>query len=281
MRVQRKPNLSLTQMLLYKGSNATIARSKGNRTQRDEYVHGLISPSITYSKKLINKSKLSRSVMDAINFNYMDIHRNHGESVDSITVNGKKLLKKDLPSIDTDWCSPIQAINNTVRFENGNYYKYTDRSGYTHTFACDHDRINQPYSDQLAGRQNNNSYQITKFWNMLSGDGTYLGLYFSAEEQKQMLGDAGIKEGFFCVESGSRKQEYYYSNGNAGVCVRKFEYDATYEMYNKRGSALFKDYPVGSKFTFAGQEYELKEDRTIDIPYGIDIFDVQFPKMRT
>lgn len=58
MRVQRKPNLSLTQMLLYKGSNATIARSKGNRTQRDEYVHGLISPSITYSKKLMNKSKL-------------------------------------------------------------------------------------------------------------------------------------------------------------------------------------------------------------------------------
>ena len=70
-----------------------------------------------------------------------------------------------------------------------------------------------------------------------------------------MLNDAGITEGFFSVQIGDRKQDYFYSNGNAGVAVRQFEYDATYDMLAKRGTALFNDYEVGSIFKIGGKEY--------------------------
>lgn len=77
---------------------------------------------------------------------------------------------------------------------------------------------------------------------------------------------------------GDHKQEYYYSHGNAGVAVRKFEYDATYDMLAKRGTALFNEYEVGSIFKIGGKEYALNEQRKLDIPYGEDIFDIEFPK---
>ena len=103
-------------------------------------------------------------------------------------------------------------------------------------------------------------------------------IYYSATEQKQFLSDARIKDGFFFVESGARKQDYFYSNGNAGVAVRKFEYDAVYDMFANRGSALFNEYEVGTVIEVGGKEYAMNADRKFDIPYGEDIFDIQFPQ---
>ena len=283
MRVQRQSNMNIAQLLLTGGRGAGAYKSNkiGNRGRRDEYVHGIITPTITYSKNNSRTIGISKSVMDAINFGYTNIHKDHGETVNSIKVNGKEYSKKSLPTVDEAWCSTIQAKDNVVHFDNEKYYKYTDKDGCLHTFSCDHDRLTQPYSDLISGRQNSKSYEITKFWNMLSQDGTYLGSYFTGDEQKQFLNDAGIKEGFFSVEAGSRKQEYFYSNGNAGVAVRKFEYDAVYDMYTNRGSALFNKYEVGSVFKIGGKKYALNEDRKLDIPYGEDIFDIQFPQMKS
>ena len=282
MRVNGQSNMSIAQLLLA-GKNQKGA-SKNNsvlgKRCRDEYIHGVIQPNITYSKNNA-RGHISRSVMDAKNFGYMGIHKNHGESLYSIKVNGTEYLKTDIPAVDSKWCTQIKAKDNVVRFENGQYYKYTDKEGITHNFSCDHDRLTQPYSDLISGRQNSKSYGITKFWNMLSKDGTYLGLYYSADEQKRFLNDAGIKEGFFSVESGVRKQDYFYSNGNAGVAVRKFEYDAVYDMFTNRGSALFNEYEVGTVIKVGGKEYVMNADRTFDIPYGEDIFDIQFPKRTT
>lgn len=268
--------------MILTGSNRTGVSKHNNaltKKCRDEYIQGVIQPSFTYSKNSA-RSSISRSVIDTINFGYMGIHKNHGESVNSIKVNGTEYLKKDIPAVNPKWCTQIKAKNNVVHFDNGQYYKYTDTEGNTHTFSCDHDRLAQPYSDLISGRQNRKSYGIAKFWNMLSQDGTYLGLYYSAAEQKQFLNDAGIKEGFFAVESGVRKQDYFYSNGNAGVAVRKFEYDAVYDMFTNRGSALFNEYEVGTIIKVGGKEYAMNSDRKFDIPYGEDIFDIQMPKAK-
>ena len=101
-----------------------------------------------------------------------------------------------------------------------------------------------------------------------------MGLYYDEYTQRQYLNDAGIKEGFFSVQIGNKKQEYYYSNGLAGVAVPKWQYDADYDMLVKRGSALFNEYEPGSIFKMGGKEYTLSANRTFDIPYGTDPFEI-------
>ena len=101
-----------------------------------------------------------------------------------------------------------------------------------------------------------------------------MGLYYDEYTQRQYLNDAGIKEGFFSVQIGNKKQEYYYSNGLAGVAVPKWRYDSKYDMLTKCGSALFNKYEPGSVFKMGGKEYTLSADRTFDIPYGTDLFEL-------
>ena len=40
---------------------------------------------------------------------------------------------------------------------------------------------------------------------------------------------------------------------------------------------MVKDYGAGAVFKVNGKEYELKEDGTLDIPYGADIYVVEYP----
>ena len=280
MRVAMKSRLSVLQLIQNMSHNSRSFSPVNIRgRKRDEFIHSSgISP-ITYTRSSIRDIG-KRSLCDALNFNLADKLRSHTlrETEADFIINGRRISKSDIPAVDADWCSPIKAQNNTVRFENGEYYKYTDASGKTHTFACEYNRISQPYSDLRTGRQNDQSRKIAMFWNLLSSDATYIDLYYSKDEQKKMLNDAGIKEGFFTVESGSRKQEYYYSNGRSGLAIRKFQYDATYKMCTK-GTALFDKYEIGAIFKIGGRDYPLKEDRTLDIPYGEDILDIQFPKL--
>ena len=49
-------------------------------------------------------------------------------------------------------------------------------------------------------------------------------------------------------------------------------------MFAKRGTAPLNNYEVGSIFKIGGKEYALNEQRKLDIPYGEDIFDIEFPK---
>lgn len=279
MRISKNANL----MSPFQNQRVKTKQSSGKSTiswgLRDSYVHGSDNISCIYSvNRGLKHNKITSSVLDKINFNYLDIWKQKCDKQFSFIISGKEYLKSELPAVSADRCEEIKAVNNTVEFSNGRYYKYTEKDGLVHTFTCTNDHVDQPYSDLVSGRQSDASYQVTKFWNMLSRDGTYMGLYFSEDRQRQMLNDAGITNGFFKVKVGDHQQEYFLSHGNAGVAVRKFEYDATYDMFAKRGTALFNKYEVGSVFKVSGKEYVLKEDRTLDIPYGEDIFDIQFPK---
>lgn len=256
----------------------TMTKRSLSLGMRDRYVHGSDNTSCTYSANVgLKRGRDTSSVLDIINFNYLDIMKQKCDKQFSFIIGGKEYLKSELPTISADKCEEIKAVNNTIDFSNGRYYKYTEKDGRVHTFTCTNNHLDQPYSDLISGRQSDASYQIAKFWNMLSRDGTYLSLYYSKEKQEQILNDAGITKGFFTVKVGDHKQEYYYSHGNAGVAVRKFEYDATYDMLAKRGTALFNEYEVGSIFKIGGKEYALNEQRKLDIPYGEDIFDIEFP----
>ncbi|MBD5545324.1 MAG: hypothetical protein HDR01_14085, partial [Lachnospiraceae bacterium] len=142
--------------------------------------------------------------------------------------------------------------------------------------TCGKYHLTNPYSDNCRGIVDETGYRVGKFWSMLSQDGTYMGLYYSHEEERQLLNDAGITEGFFTIQLGSRKQEYYYSNGVAGVSIAKWHYDDTYDMY-MRGGGMLSAYEAGSVFKIGGKEYVLSEDKKLDIPYGADIYDIEYP----
>lgn len=279
MRINGNSNLmSLCPNQVMKSKHTTKKSTTSSRI-RDSYVRGTNNTSGVYSANSGSKcNKITSSVLDMINFNYLDIMKKKGDKQFSFLIGGKEYLKSDLPAVSADKCKEIKAVNNIVDFTNGQYYKYTEKNGLVHTFTCTNDHIDQPYSDLVSGRQSDASYQVAKFWNMLSKDGTYMGLYYSKEKQEQMLNSAGITKGFFTVKVGNHQQDYFYSHGNAGVAVRKFEYDATYDMFVKRGTALFNEYEIGSVFKIGGKEYVLNEQRKLDIPYGEDIFDIEFPK---
>ena len=115
MRINGQSSMRIGQMILT-GSNRTGVSKHNNaltKKCRDEYIQGVIQPSFTYSKNSA-RSSISRSVIDTINFGYMGIHKNHGESVNSIKVNGTEYLKKDIPAVNPKWCTQIKAKNNVM-----------------------------------------------------------------------------------------------------------------------------------------------------------------------
>lgn len=217
---------------------------------------------------------VSNAILDMINFEYRDCK---GQTADSFTFGGMEYPKSRIPSVIADRCSEIKAENNTVVFQTGKYYKFTDEYGKTHVLSCSYDRLKQPYSDTSRGIVDDTSYNVGKFWSMLAKDGTYIGSYYSLDMEKKLLNDAGITGGFFSVQVGDHKQEYYYSNGNAGTTVPKWRYDNTYKMFMTYNEAAFKDYDPGSVFKVGGKEYVLNADKKLDIPYGADIYDIEYP----
>ena len=256
--------------------------SKRNRYQNkeglfgDQYSQIGLNVARPKAQQKMSKNKYTKTDLDYINFEYMKLAELQAETEDSIAVGNRVYLKKDLPEVDYERGKEIQAKNNKVVLENKQYYRYKDKSGDKHVFVCIDNHLERPHADFISGKWDGDAQEICFFWNLLATDATYLGLYFTDEQEKQMLNDAGITEGFFTVQIGDRKQEYFYSNGTAGYAVRKREYDAVYNMY-VGGSPLFTSYEIGDVFKFGGNEYVLNEQRKFDIPYGEDIFLIQDP----
>ncbi len=238
--------------------------------RRDCYLPSGMADGISEGKWV--KGTISPAMLDMINFEYDSCR----EFEDSFLIGGMEFAKSQIPSVSQDRALEIKAENNRLVLEEGKYYKFTDGDGKTHVLTCGKYHLTNPYSDNCRGIVDETGYRIGKFWSILSQDATYMALYYSHEEERQLLNNAGITEGFFTIQLGSRKQEYYYSNGNAGVSVAKWHYDDTYDMY-MRGGGILSAYEVGSVFKIGGKEYVLSEEKKLDIPYGADIYDVEYP----
>lgn len=254
--------------------NKKYVKTGHSDSVRDSYISSENSVYEIYGNKVEKMGKYSQTILDAINFGFG--RREIEESETSFCIGNVNYLKKDIPDIDIKQCLDIKAVNNKVTFSNGKYYRFKDSSGKYRVVTCRYDRVGQPYSELAAGKVNDVSYQFGKFWSMLSRNGTYIGLYYSRDEERKMLNDAGITEGFFSVEVGSYRQDYYYSNGVAGTAVPKSRYNNTYDMFMNR-EGLLDEWDAGSVFIIGGKEYTLSEDKKLDIPYGADIYDIKYP----
>lgn len=238
---------------------------------RDSYIPSENSVYEIYVRKTVVSEKFPQAIVDIINFDLGSVV----EDETGFTIDGVKYLRKDMPSVSLDRCNEIRAENNEIVFERGKYYKFQDREGKYHVLDCRGNSVSQPYSEQTMKRQNEESFQMVKFWGCIGCEGVYGSKYYSDEEQRKILKEAGIQEGFFSVQVGDKRQELFLSNGAAGAVVPKRRYDGTYNMF--MNTNILDDYAVGSVFVIGGKEYILDEHKKLDIPYGADIYDIKFP----
>ena len=238
---------------------------------RDSYIPSENSVYEIYVRKTVVSEKFPQAIVDIINFDLGSVV----EDETGFTIDGVKYLRKDMPSVSLDRCNEIRAENNEIVFERGKYYKFQDREGKYHVLDCRGNSVSQPYSEQTMKRQNEESFQMGKFWGCIGCEGVYGSKYYSDEEQRKILKEAGIQEGFFSVQVGDKRQELFLSNGAAGAVVPKRRYDGTYNMI--MNTNILDEYAVGSVFVIGGKEYILDEHKKLDIPYGADIYDIKFP----
>lgn len=218
------------------------------------------------------KGDLSSELLDIINFRPDSLKViNCGWENNYFHILGMKFFEDQIPKVSENRCIEMKAKNNELVFKNKNYYKYPDKNGNIHTFQCFNNRIYQPFSDICKGLADDFCYSADRFWNNLH----VAHLQFSKESQKEFLELAGIKKGLFSVQMGdSPKEEFFYSAKHTYIATKSY-YDMRYNLLTKKPVG---NYEIGSIFTIDGKEYTLKDDKTLDIPYGIDVFDIVYPK---
>ena len=70
--------------------------------------------------------------------------------------------------------------------------------------------------------------------------------------------------------------QYYTKSENTSAIQSKARYDSKYEHITSTGYQLM-NYEPGSMFKLNGKEYVLSENHTLDIPYGEDLWCLEYP----
>lgn len=205
----------------------------------------------------------------------------------------------DVPKLDVDSLSNVPtAEDNMIDFGSARYYKYTNSAGKSLAiFSMPEGALCRPVSEEISGHAgyDRETEKYINFWNAL-GDGQpffeppnspYLPEYggYSNEDLRGYLDEAGISKGFFTVKIGARKSEFFYSDSKHNPIHKKEDYDFRYYTMTSPDfsyeKSVFKGIEPGTEITISGEKYTLKEDLTLDIPYGTDIFDIQMPKYKS
>lgn len=191
---------------------------------------------------------------------------------------GVRFSVNQIPKIDANSLEEIKAKDNTIDF-NKKYFKYTSKNGKEYPLN-NNGSVGPIYSELMRGETfEPEAAQYSSFWNyMMSKDPVYILESYSQEQIREYLNEAGIEHGFFTVKMNSREATQFYSTENYSTVVySKERYDEQYKALVS--GTLLKDYKPGSVFKLGGKEYVLNESHHLDIPYGIDIFDVEFPRL--
>ena len=192
---------------------------------------------------------------------------------------GNYFTADQIPKIDVSSLSEVKACNNTIDFGKRNYFKYVSSDGREHALFTTDKSVKTLFSEYIRGAENDTAAQdYAEFWRyMMSRDPVYYSLDWSQDEVRKFMSDAGIKTGFFTVKMGEREATQYYSaSETAGVIHSKERYDSKYEDITSVGYQLMK-YEPGSVFKLNGREYILSENHTLDIPYGEDLWCLEYP----
>lgn len=231
-----------------------------------------------YSNKgTIPSQDAMKDFFDAVNF---QITSTYVLSNDQSTVfyNGQSFSVSDLNNIHLP-TKEMSVDDNHVVFDKSSYYQFTGKDGQVHyVSSTDHGSLGTVIYPGNDEKWDAESADFASFWQaMARKNPTGVSLEYSPNEVRERLADAGVKPGFFSITIGANTANQFLSQGKYAVAIySKEQYDDYYYNTIMSGN-LSKDYEPGSVFKFAGQEYVVNENRKLDIPYGVDIWDLESP----
>lgn len=200
---------------------------------------------------------------------------------------GGKKDKVDISELGKKWeglsKNQLKVLNNLVEMNNP-YEDYineiTTVKYVSNTGVIVWNDIYQ--SDEEVAEMKNDFLEISKhvnprdfmFWRFLSSEPAALGLRFTNEEIRERLSKVGIQQGFFTVSVGQSSSTNFLTHAEGAFAVHsKEQYDQRY--HHLLSENFLKQFEAGQKFLIDGVEYMLGEDRKLNVPYGVDIYDLK------
>lgn len=168
----------------------------------------------------------------------------------------------------------VEVKDNSISFDDKSYYKFSGSGGKEHTVLSFGGKLTDLFSDGYDKEEDDYMH----FWNSIAQkDPTYVPSQYSNAEVRKRLADAGIKTGFFDISIGNNKTTQFLSQGKYSSAVySKEQYDDYYYNHIQSGN-LTRKYEAGTVIKIAGEDYTVDDNGKIDVPYGVDIWDIEYP----
>lgn len=229
--------------------------------------------------------KVSLDVLNRLN---SDSFTQIGDTI--ILKDGTEFRVGDIPKLDVRSLPTARAKGNVMDFGSAKYFKYVKSSGESLAiFSMPSGGLHRPPSENMDNACDLETERYLHFWNGLI-DGQAMTASpaisprygYTFDQVRGYLDEAGISKGFFSVKAGQKGAEFFYSATEQYPLYSKDTYDLRYHTMTSPDfsyqRSVFRDLEPGSEITIAGEKYTLKDDFTLDIPYGVDIYDIHFPE---
>lgn len=199
---------------------------------------------------------------------------------DHVSINTAKQYiskQKMLSSITAISGHPVEqlaAVNNTLMFNQGCFYKYQNKEGKTVILTTDNKgNVYMPYdelnlaNDFFTPAEYGDIEKVEKFFTYLSSDmSAYcVRINYTKAETKDMLATVGIKPGWFEIKNGPKSNKYYMLDD--GTIYPEYQVEATRLGFNMC-NFFDEGYTKESIFIVDGQEYKLDDTGHLHIPEG-------------
>jgi len=165
----------------------------------------------------------------------------------------------------------IKVEDNTIIFENGNYYKFTDESGNEHKLLCWNDRLMMGFD---YNQDDEKAWEFGNYWNGIVEGNSGSSMTLSTKYIKSVLDGFGIEEkSFFNLQIGNKTStQYYTSNEYADPVQSKSQYDLNYAYKTSERYVNNREKNSDGTIRLAGKDYEINEKGTLDVEYGVDLY---------
>ena len=263
MNVNFFPFSNSLQILGRRQSLANIMCNQQSVTQsrkKDLFVRNTMYDTGIYTASAGKRNKMiSNSILSAMNNDISKV-RKQG---DIYECEGTFFTAEQIPKISGTSLNEIKAEDNIIDFGKNKYFKYVSRDGQEHCLYTDNKGIGaivseimrgEPYDPVLERYARGGGGGVTK-------DPVYVQLSYSDEEIRGYMENAA---------------QFYSATKTTSPIQSKERYDARYKNLTS-GGILLDEYEAGDIFKIGNKEYVLSESHTLDIPYGEDIYNIEYP----